>query len=401
MNNLKIGIPLIFIILFTFVILVGGTMPYFLFYIFLLTFILPLTHSLVTLNYLQGSVKIPSDSLFTGDTINIEYRVENRSAFNIPFMEIQSDITRQLAGKDISKVILALDKKKSFTNKESVILKRRGYYQLGELNITIRDVFRLYSFKKKIVSNTSLLVYPETINLSTFEITAGLQAGELLIYNSSFQDKSRVSSLRDFREGDSVKLMHWKLSARKDSPIVKDYESRVDTNAVIFMDNYKFLFKIDVDRRLEDKAADIALSIINYCLNNSIEVSLETQNEENFIEIQGQQNSDLKPFLEGLARFSGNGTLDIRSLLMLRIDSIKKGSTVIIITPNLDKSMGTNAIELKDKNLNPLLIIVTDTNNKTGYIDLTIKKRLNQEGIPVYILDHKTSVKETLEVYHG
>lgn len=401
MNNLKIGISLVFIMLLTFVILVGGTMPYFLFYIFLLTFILPLIHSLVTLNKLHASIKIPSESLFTGDTINIEYRVENRSIFNIPYMEIQSDITRQLAGKDISKVLLALDKKKSFNNKESIILKRRGYYQLGELNVTIRDVFRFYSFKKKIVSNTSLLVYPETINLSTFEITAGLQAGELLIHNSSFQDKSRVSSLRDYREGDSVKSMHWKLSARKDNPIVKDYESRVDTNAVIFMNNYQLLFKKDVDRRLEDKAADIALSIINYCLNNSIEISLETQNEENYIEIQGQQNSDLKPFLEGLARFSGNGSLDIRSLLMLRIDTIKKGSTVIIITPNLDKSMGTNAIELKDKNLNPLLIIVTDMSNKTGYIDLTIKKRLNQEGIPVYILDHKTSVKETLEVHHG
>lgn len=401
MSSLKIGIPLVFIILFSFVILVGGTMPYFLFYIFLLTFILPLIHNLITLNKLEGSVKIPSESLFTGDTITIEYRVENGSFFNIPYMEIQSDITRQLAGKDASKVLLALDKKKSFTNKESVILKRRGFYQLGELNVTIRDVFRLYSFKKKIISNMSLLVYPETINLSTFEITAGLQAGELLIYNSSFQDKSRVSSLRDYKAGDSVKSMHWKLSAKKDNPIVKDYESRVDTNAVIFIDNSKLLYKKDVDRRLEDKAADIALSIINYCLNNSIEVSLETQNEEKYIEIQGQQNSDLKPFLEALARFSGNGALEIRSLLMLRIDTIKKGSTVIIITPNLDKSMGTNAIELKDKNLNPLLIIVTDMSNKTGYIDLTIKKRLNQEGIPVYILDHKTSVKETLEVQHG
>ena len=61
MGNLKIGIPLVFIILFAFVILVGGTMPYFLFYIFLLTFILPLIHSLVTVNKLQGSVKIPSE----------------------------------------------------------------------------------------------------------------------------------------------------------------------------------------------------------------------------------------------------------------------------------------------------------------------------------------------------
>lgn len=400
MNNIKIIIPLILILL-SFVLFVGGTMPYFLFYIFLLTIIIPLFHTLVTLIRLKGSVQVPKGALFTEDKISIEYEVRNRSHFSIPYLEIHSNISKELTGMHLTKTLLALQKKGSFTRREDITLRRRGYYELGEINVRITDVFRLYSFTKRIKSNTSLVVYPRPVNLSTFEITANEQSGELLIHNSAFQDKSRIDSLRDYREGDSVKSIHWKLTAKKDSPIVKEYENRVDTNAIIFIDNNKLFFKKDVDRHLEDKAVDIAISIVNYCLNQNIEVTLETQKEESYIEVNGRQKSDIKPFLDTLARFRGNGEKDIKSLLSLKIETIKKGSTIILITPNLDKTAGTIGIQFKMKNLNPLFIVVTDINNKNGYVDLTIENRLKQEGIPVYILDHNTSIKEALEVSYG
>lgn len=83
------------------------------------------------------------------------------------------------------------------------------------------------------------------------------------------------------------------------------------------------------------------------------------------------------------------------------METIKKGSTVIIITPNLDKTMAAYGIQLKMKNLNPLLIITTDIKNKTGYLDLGVETRLKQEGIPVYIIDHGNNIKEALEVHYG
>ncbi len=402
MNNIKIGLPLIFlIIIITFVLLVGGTLPYFLFYILLLTFIIPLIHCLVTLKGLKGSIEIPSESLFTGEILNIDYQVKNNSILHIPYLEIQSDISKQLTGINSPKVTLALKKKESYSSSESPILRRRGYYQFGEIEVTVGDVFGFYSFKKKITSPASLLVYPETIILSTFKITASHQSGELLVQTSDFQDKSRVASLREYREGDSVKAIHWKLFAKKGIPIVKDYENRGDTYVIIFLDNEANIFRGDVDRRLEDKTADVALSIVNYCLSQNIEVNLETQNDQNQVEVKGQQKSDLKPFLETLARFKGNGALEFKSIVASKIETLNKGSTVIIITPNLDKAIGAQGIQLKIKNLNPLFIVITDLDNRTGYIDQIVEKRLRQEGIPIYILDYNNSIKEALEVYHG
>jgi hypothetical protein len=152
---------------------------------------------------------------------------------------------------------------------------------------------------------------------------------------------------------------------------------------------------------LEDTVVDVALSIVNYFLNQNIGVFLETQNEGEYIEIYGQQKSDLKPFLEAFALFAGNGAYDAKSILLAKVEKVKKGSTFIVITPSLDKSMGANGILLKMKNLNPLFIVVTDMGNKTGYIDHLVEKRLKQEGIPLYIIDHSTNIKEALEVNYG
>ena len=400
MSNFKIGIPFILLITFSFVLFVGGTIPYFIFYIFLMTITIPFLHSLITLRKLNGTVNIPQGSLYTGEKIDIDYEVNNATSFTIPYLQIQSDISKQLSGVDSPNVILSLGKKESFTRRETVILKRRGYYEIGDIEIKISDVFGLYSFKKKLSSSISLLVYPEAIKLSTFKVVASQQLGDLSVHDLAFQDKSRVASLRDYIEGDSVKLIHWKQSSKRENPIVKEFENRGDINTLIFIDNESKHFKSDINRRMEDKVADAALSIINYCLNQNIQVNLKVQNNLSITEIQGQQSSDMKPFLETLACFKGNGAISFTALLMSRIESIKKSSTVIIITSNLDKEMGAHGIHLKMKNMNPLFISVTDRVNKNGTLDLEVEKRMREEGITVYALDCDTSIKEALEGRH-
>jgi uncharacterized protein (DUF58 family) len=400
MNSIKYFIPL-FIIILAFVLFVGGIMPYFLLYILLLAFLVPLVHSLIILKKIKGNIRIPKGTLYAGNRIILDYQINNNSRFYIPHMEIQSHISKQLTGIDSPKVNTSLNPKESFTHRETLVLKRRGYYELGEIEVNIQDVFGIYKLKRKIRSKTSLLVYPETVDLSSFIITAVEQSGELLVEDPAFQDRSRISSLRNYREGDSVKSIHWKLSAKLDHLVIKDYENRGDTHVAIFIDNYQKLFSKDIDRRLEDKAAEVALSIVNYYISQNIPVSFQTQYEEELVHIEGQQKSHIKPFMDFLARFKGNGAMDFNSFLNPKIDIITKDTTVIIITPNLDKSMGTLGILLKTKNLKPLFIVVTDKENNTGNLNLMVQESLRQEGVPIYLLDYKSNIKEVLEEQYG
>ena len=60
-------------------------MPYFLFYILLLIYAVPFIHCLINFIFLQGTVEIPKGSLYTGDTIEVKYRVINNSIFPITY----------------------------------------------------------------------------------------------------------------------------------------------------------------------------------------------------------------------------------------------------------------------------------------------------------------------------
>lgn len=406
MTSLKFHPPLIVILIlfisisgFTF--FLGGTMPYFVFYVFLLAFIFPLIHSFILLKMIHGRVEIPKGYLFTGETIEINYHIQNQSIFSIPYLEIKSNIYKTLTGEYSDEISFSLEKNKSISHKEDVVLKRRGYYDLGDVVITIGDVFGFYSLRKTLSSNISLLVYPEPIILSTFQVAASQKPGQFSVQNSVFKDKNRVTSLREYRDGDSIRSIHWKLSAKRDSLIIKEYDNPGDNNVIIFIDNHMDLFKNDINRRLEDKTADTALSIVNYCLKENIKVSLETQDHKEYKSIQGEREVDLKAFLDLLARFKGNGYYNLTSLITERSELFNQGSTIIIITPNLNKEMGALGIQLGSKNLYPIFITIGDKVNNTGYFDPEVEKLLGLEGIPVYILDYATSIKEVLEAHHG
>lgn len=381
----------------SFALLVGGTVPYLIFYILLFTFLIPFIHSAIILKVLKASIKIPEGSFYVGEKITVEYTIENNSIFYIPYLKIKSNLAKELSGSIHKEVLTSLDPKSSFIHKENLVMKRRGYYDFGEIELFIKDVFGLFSLKKRITSKASILIYPKAINLNTFQVPNVGELGNLLINDPIFQDRSRVSDLRDYREGDSVKSIHWKLWPKLGNLLVKDYENRGDTNVIVFLNSYREVYKKDVDRRLEDKAVEIALSLVVYYLNQNISVTLETQNREKHIKIQGNQSSHIKPFLESLARFKGNGNTSFNKFLLTQVELLKKDTLTIIVTPHLDKSIATLGISLKTKNLKPLFMVIIDSPSNSGYIDLEVEKKLRKEGIPIYILNYAHNVKKILE----
>lgn len=388
---------MLFIILLISVLFIGGKMFYFLFYAYIFSFLIPLIHTFIIYKNITGSVNIPSKSIYVGDKLVISYTVRNLSKFTIPYIEIENNISKELTGEAIPKIVTTLNSRDYFTYNEELILKRRGYYPLGEIHVIIKDIFGFFTIKKKVTSKTSLLVYPIPTELNSFKITSIEQIGDMIIDNKAFEDKSRISSLREFREGDSVKAIHWKLSAKLDELIIKEFDNSADTNVVVFVDNYYELYKKDLNRRLEDKIVDISISVINYYLEHNIPVTFQAQDGEKTIEINGSKKSDLKPFLEALAKFESNGTFNFETFMKKRMNIIRKGSTVVIITPNLDKSTGAQGLLLKSKNLNPLFIVVTYNESSIGLIDATVEKGLSREAIPIYILDYETNIKAALE----
>jgi len=383
-----------------FVLLVGGKIPYLIFHALLLYLILPLIHSGLGLLLLSGSVGVPSGEFYAGDIIGIRYLVKNNSYLLFPFLVFTPDLSYAVGGKKAENLTFYLKSRNTFAKTEMTTLRRRGSYEVGGFHLAINDVFSLYSLKKHFKSDISILILPEITKISSFEIPAGIQSGELLVSQSAYRDKSRVSALREYREGDSTRSIHWKASSRSEVPIIKEFEARSDTYVEILMDSLSSNYKGDIDRRMEDKAVETVVSIVNYCLSRNITIAVNYENDRKHYRLEGRDYNDLKPYLENLARYSATGSLPLGQLVLDQSLKIQKGSSTILVTPSLDPENGSTVMDLAYRGMNPIVVVVSDKHNRSGSVDGYLVGKLREDNIPVYRLDYNQSISDVLEVSH-
>lgn len=388
------------IIIMLFALLVGGDVPYFLLYSYALFLLLPFIFGIFAIRRLSGSISIPGMEFKKGDKILIEYSIRNKTPFTMPSLLIINSTTKSITGKEPLPVEVSLQGGGLHTGRENIIANRRGYYSSGDLMLVSTDCFGIYSLRRRISSPTELIIYPDPNSLSSFRISASREAGDLVINNLSYRDRSRIESLREFREGDSIKAIHWSQSAAKETIIVKEFEKRGDSNAVIFIDNNKDVMYLDIDRRLEDLEVDIALGIISHCLEHGVSVSLIQQDGRTLKKAEGSFIRDMKPFLKLLAMLSSNGILSIEEQLEREASYLSRGTNIIIISPLIDVILGKAVLGLISNGLNPIVIGVSDIRNKTGYVENAVETRLRQEGVPIFLIDYSSDFEKTLEEAH-
>lgn len=106
--------------------------------------------------------------------------------------------------------LLPEDRYKYYTK---VVCRYRGEYEVGVREVIITDFFGLFRFKYKNPGTIKALVYPRTVYMQEIK---SLES----VVNISNLETSENRSLpdvvtRDYADGDALKLIHWKQSARE------------------------------------------------------------------------------------------------------------------------------------------------------------------------------------------
>lgn len=373
-------------------------MPYFLLYIVLLSFLIPLIHLFLSLIGLKAGLTVPKTDIYAGDSVLLKYRLKNKNIFTIPSLETLISVDESFGNKDPILKELSLDPFEETIRTETITFQRRGFYQNVKFKIKISDIYSLFKVNKNIKNDISLVVYPNIIELDSFKRSTDGRFGNIAVEDSIFQDKSSISTIRDYREGDSINHIHWKLSAKRGSPMIKTFENISNTNVEIFIESKSSFYRDDIDYRMEDKLVDSALAIVYYFLNLDINLSLNTFSKENSLEIYNKKKNDLKFYLDFFAKFKANGEKSVINLLEDKSHSFSPNSIVIIISPVLNKKMGEIGLELKMKGFIPIFVFLSDRANNNWKLDPLVKERLIEENIDIYSIDYGWNIKEVLEM---
>jgi uncharacterized protein (DUF58 family) len=147
-------------------------------------------------------------------------------------------------------------------------LPRRGFHYLRGLRISTRFPFGLLRRSIDIEDPAELLVYPALIPITEPVLLGGLaQLGEK-------QSPARARSgdfhgLRELRPGDDPRDIHWRTTARRGRPFVREFEEESGRNLVILLDTHTDA----TDEELET-AVSYAASLALVLLRRSFRVGL-------------------------------------------------------------------------------------------------------------------------------
>lgn len=109
-----------------------------------------------------------------------------------------------------------------------------GRYSYNVSTIRFRDVLGIISLRKKLDKKCEIAVLPSSDNrrqFNTSDMSVGMTESEETLKKG--HDFSDVSDVREYIPGDKLMSIHWKLSAKKDTLMVKDRVAMSDQQMVI------------------------------------------------------------------------------------------------------------------------------------------------------------------------
>lgn len=152
-------------------------------------------------------------------------------------------------------------------------IRFRGVYKSGIEKLVIYDLFKLFRMNKTMECYEDFVVLPRKLVIDPI-IDTGDGDSETLSQNNFSLDKNAFASIREYRAEDSIKNVHWTMSAKHDKLMVKQMERSIGGSCVIIPDlNEYFLFDEDnydaTDSIIEVMLAlDLSLiSMKQRCLN--------------------------------------------------------------------------------------------------------------------------------------
>ncbi len=199
----------------------------------------PLSFFIMLLGRAAIQVYVMTDTNQTEKLAPVEYeiRVINGSPLPYPFVEAIMSKPRDDGVRCLhQRLMLSLTPFGGYSVKNTVSFRYRGLYEIGVHELYICDPLRIFKMRVDINNFSNVTVYPRKLEFEKDNESAVSDIPSPYVRTLDSRDKSEVSNIREYRLGDSLKAVHWKLSSKSEELQVKDYNTNDDRHTYIFVD---------------------------------------------------------------------------------------------------------------------------------------------------------------------
>ena len=175
-----------------------------------------------------------------GSDIPVQINLKNRGFFPVPFVRVFVDVNGVKNGQSCFCSLRGHDEHEEILY---VKAEKSGFCRIEIRRLVYYDLLHLFSSSRKIRTGISDLVlpriYPVAMEIQSEFRYYGEESG-LYYEDEEGNDPSEVLEIREYRAGDRLQKIHWKLSQRTDTLMVKEYSEPVGFAVVFLLDTHSF-----------------------------------------------------------------------------------------------------------------------------------------------------------------
>lgn len=182
------------------------------------------------------------------------------------------------------------------------VARQRGMYPVNELaEVETSFPFGLFRARRRADVQGQLIVWPETISLIGMPDAAESQVSDDTFSDRQVGDFGDILGTRPFREGDSLRRVHWAQTARQQTLIVTERQAPLTTSARIALDLSPLSHPIENRSRTVEQCIRVAASLCKSLHDQHCRIELQLA-EHMFL--VGAGNSGLHRAMDALATIS-------------------------------------------------------------------------------------------------
>jgi uncharacterized protein (DUF58 family) len=217
------------------------------------------------------------------------------------------------------------------------VCARRGIFILGPTSLRTGDPFGLYTVTLHYPLSLPLLVLPPIVPLPTIEVSPGGRAGEGRPRANALERTVSAVSVREHTPGDSLRWVHWRTSARRDSLFVKLFDGASASDCWILLDMDRHVQMGKGRDATEEHAVILAASLADRDLRAGRVVGLMAHGRQLVWLPPRGGEAQRWEILRALAMVS-LGPRPLAELLMRAGPVLGQHASLVVVTPSTDSA---------------------------------------------------------------
>lgn len=326
-----------------------------------------------------------------GTEVEFSVRVANRSVLVFPKLELSFYIS-DLFGEDDtvtnSDITLAPKEERKFDF--AVRFDHIGTYSAGLKKVQIHDLMGLFSYEIKNPKDYQVNVAPKLFDVATLQISNNTMTESQKMVIPTVIDGSDYAGVREYVWGDPIKTIHWKLSARTDNYMTKQFESYGVTGISIILDFLSPQYSSETLMSIFDSVVETALSVAEYAKEKGMEYEIlyvDRKNEKKKASVQ--HAADYVELIQDMPKISvTKGERTGIDLLRDECNNMYSQGNIAFCTATLTEEMVNVLMEINNQRKHPILFAIIPENMKDEEKNQLLKplRMLDSANISYYIL---------------